>query len=1452
MTLSHSFRFALTVLNFSACFMGFVISGKAQVKQRVKKPVAGTATFSWFTDSLSKSARPARLPAIINNGMNRPTGITATCNTSTFYMHLTATAGKKINLREIQTMTDGNYLLAGNVTLPNAEQEGLLCALSNAGAVISQKQVRINNRPTTLFNIKTMMNGQVAMAGIVHETTDQVFVALLNSDLSVNWLKTVAVTGPVSTALDVVTDNKLYVAVQTTNAVNHFILDSTGLMGWSKMINITGLDSLAGIGHNGFSELTLSLNCTSGGKKQVQLFTADEASGNILSAGILGDGTAENITGRAVSFNNRIITTGITKTNTGQFQLSRQIMFNAVRTETLHTYNLPATIDFNITSAQDNAGDVMGFCFPATGKLLFLRHFAGYQVAPEHSVTYNVPAGSTIAGVTRSMNDGGYLFALNTIASGESILIKTDSIGTLAGCNYQSISINYTENINVPNTTFTITSNTVTGNPQAVNVTENSVSLLTQFDCNQSYCPTLPPEDTCLASYFKTYRSNSYVGGFGTYGLMRNNRHLLVTSRLDRTIGDMNSVSYGLALYEENGSFIKGITVFHGNNSVPMEIKKVDDQHVLLMGYSSVAGNPNYTFTLVNDNLQIIWSRSLNVTTGSTIFANGLVTTDKDGNIYVFSQSGGYFENTVKVGVHKMDAAGNSMWTKLYDVQATHLLGILATTTNTSLILVAEGPDRGSISLNINKVTGELLNVYHYESNSGNYATSGLLKFENDRIMYAGTTRENNFVMGIFDTTGKPVKFAKIPELVGLRATTARDNKLYALCDYFNGVETKELLIKADSSLSFDFINEFDFIRPGYPSGMEISDAGNIYAPGNYFFGGANSVYVDATLRKFDTRGLTGICNYRPRTPITSNINLQTTAVGFTTLPDGIMVGALVPVSFIPDANGNQVGELVCSSTTNCNSITLTGSNKVCQLNQPFIFKASRNAGCIVKPGWLYDTAFVVLQMVDDTTAEIKFKKTGSTWIKLQLNAGCSFSADSMLVQVQSSPAVFSLGNDTAICKGSSIVLNAGGGFNSYRWQDGSSNPAITVTQPGVFFVTVDNVCGNVYTDTINVQLVNMPVLNIGIDTSICTGDTLHLNASAGFNQYTWKPAASITGQGVTVGIYTLQNIAVTAIATTTEGCQGYDTLALSIKTARPVLLGNDTGLCTGDSLMLSAGAGYLQYTWSTGAVSAGISVQQAGTYSVIATDINGCKAKDTLQLQLYPLPKPMLGNDFNICKGSQRQLDVGNFNRYLWQDGSTGRYFNASTAGSYWVQVADVHSCTASDSIRLINLLPLPADFLKAADSICQFEKITISSLKNFTSYLWSTGSIQPSITADAPGLYTLRVTDGDGCAGTDSILIRHKDCLAGVLIPTAFTPNRDSRNDVFKATVHGNLLMYRLEIFNRFGEIVFSTNDPQKGWDGTHKGSALPAAAYTWQCFYQFAGQFARYSKGSLVMIR
>ena len=708
--------------------------------------------------------------------------------------------------------------------------------------------------------------------------------------------------------------------------------------------------------------------------------------------------------------------------------------------------------------------------------------------------------------------------------------------------------------------------------------------------------------------------------------------------------------------------------------------------------------------------------------------------------------------------------------------------------------------------------------------------------------------------MGTFDTTGKPIKLKSFEAQSSImRSATVKSGKLYAMYNYFNGSTLKDVLLKADTALSLEFIHEFDIIRFGFPVGMALSDEGNIYVAGNHSYGGVFNAYYDPVLKKYDANGVIGTCPYDTYTPPINDVDLNTQTLTYRSLPVNMFTEINIPVSFVPDTYGQQVSEILCSSTPLCTAVKLTGSNAICRLNEPFIYTAQRNASCNIKPTWFYDTAFVSLQTPTDSTAFVSFKQTGTTWLKVKLNAGCSSYTDSMLIQIQKSPAIFDLGNDTVICKGSMLQLNAGKGFNSYQWQDGSLDSILKVTQPGKYYVRVDNICGDIFRDTINITEVKLPVFSLGNDVSLCKGDTLQVAIGNNFSSYIWQPSAIIEDNGTFVNIFPVKDETITLIATTAEGCKKYDTLGISVLVPKPVSLGNDTSFCSGNSLTIFADTGYMQYAWSNGSTAAAVTVKQAGTYSVTVIDNNGCKAKDTVVvLPLYTVPQPSLVNNFNLCMGDQKQLDPGNFNTYLWQDGSTARYYNVSTIGTYIVAVTNTHACFAMDSVTVSAILPLPKDFLVAVDSICQYEKLPIIANDMFSSYRWSTGSVQSSIMIDAPGRYWLSVKDINGCQGSDTVSIHLKDCFNGIFVPNAFTPNNDLHNDFFKATVYGVLVSFRLEIFNRFGQKVFSSIDPQLGWDGKFKNTLQPVGGYVWQCRYQFSGKLATSKKGTVLLIQ
>ncbi len=293
----------------------------------------------------------------------------------------------------------------------------------------------------------------------------------------------------------------------------------------------------------------------------------------------------------------------------------------------------------------DNAGDALGYFLPASGQLIFIKHFSYNNTAPEFCREYAVLNASSIAGIARSF-DGGFLFGLNSTTADHIILIKTDSIGTLPTCGYQTLTINSTETILEPNTPIAA----FTVNPTSIGinapVTDIASAYAPSFDCREYFCPKDPLEDSCLSTYYKTFRSNSYVDVISQYHLLRGNKQFIATARYDRILGGMNQITYGLKILNEKGALLKAVSVYDNTSSLPIKAIPVDSQYVALVSNVSFNNQPRYNVTIVDEDLQQVWSKTFSP---SGWYAGGMtigdIHRDAEGNYYFISCNLGFMEN---------------------------------------------------------------------------------------------------------------------------------------------------------------------------------------------------------------------------------------------------------------------------------------------------------------------------------------------------------------------------------------------------------------------------------------------------------------------------------------------------------------------------------------------------------------------------------------------------------------------------------------------------------------------------------------------------------------------------------------------------------------------------------------------------------------------------------------
>jgi gliding motility-associated-like protein len=912
----------------------------------------------------------------------------------------------------------------------------------------------------------------------------------------------------------------------------------------------------------------------------------------------------------------------------------------------------------------------------------------------------------------------------------------------------------------------------------------------------------------------------------------------------------------GLKTFTETGEFIKGVSVWQDGIPAAFYTRKMTDSTIMLISYASPAsGIAKYTFTLVTDNLDIVWTNSFQTSNSGDFYSSGAfigadVHRDAEGNYYFVGNNLGFMEPT-RVSVYKMDATGNPLWLKNYELNSGGvLLTANAISTSTSLILFVAGSPR-SITVRLDKKTGQLLNSFIFQHQSSGSIYHRLVKFDNDRIYYAGDNKEK-FLMGTFDTLGRPIKLREIADASNLRAGDVKDGMLYATA-FSSNAPVQNVLLRADSNLNLSFYNKFTPIRWGYPAGLQVSNEGNIYIAGN-FFTATNTSYSSPFLSKYNSDGELGTCVFGAFTPTVKDIDPQTTTLSYSPVNRTFQTPAVV-ISFSPDMDGQQVDEILCSSKPECTSIDIDGEPVACHLNEDYTVSVLKNAECTLAPQWFFDSAYVRLHHTTDTTGVFRFIKTGTTWIKVKLNAGCSSYYDSIAVKAYDALAKLDLGKDTILCPNNSMTLKAGKGFSMYSWQDGSSDSLFTVNSPGTYFVEVQNACGIILRDTVIVSP-HPPIPFTSLQDRVkCNSDTIHLNADDGFLNYSWSPNynMNVVNQSKVVvnpkldTVYTLK-------AEKIQGCFIYDTVYIKVNYSLPISLGKDTSFCTGDSLVLDAGAGFVNYTWNTGTNAKAITVKNKGTYTIAATGNNGCISFDTLKvISLYANPSVQLAKDSLLCFGESKILDAGiGYKQYSWSNGNTTQKIASKQTGKYFVSVIDNNGCKASDTTMITRILDLPHDFLSDDTSLCTYSKINLSPQNNYNSYQWSTSANTRVINIDKAGIYWLKVTDQYGCKGVDSIIIHPKQCMEGFYIPNAFTPNKDGKNDVFRPLIFGDVTKYHFTIYNRWGEKVYESTEPGEGWNGKYNSLEDKTSVFVWTCEYQLQNQPLKFEKGSVTLIR
>lgn len=494
------------------------------------------------------------------------------------------------------------------------------------------------------------------------------------------------------------------------------------------------------------------------------------------------------------------------------------------------------------------------------------------------------------------------------------------------------------------------------------------------------------------------------------------------------------------------------------------------------------------------------------------------------------------------------------------------------------------------------------------------------------------------------------------------------------------------------------------------------------------------------------------------------------------------------------------------------------------------------------------------------------YTDTGVFIYKLIVNPGQSCS-DSTTQTLKLYPGFYPAFNVDGQCINSSIIFTDKsttnyGSVNSWSWNFGApatygdtlqaKNPSYIYTQSGNYEVqlTVGNSKGCSKSITKTVPIKTQPDFSVNNDTLICSIDTLQLTA-IGNGSISWTPAYNINNQNSFTPLVS-PKVPTTYYATLNEsrGCIGTDSVFVNVVNKVSLSLTPDTTVCLTDTVRLNPISDGLHYLWTPAntilndtAKYAQVVPVQNTNYHVVSS-IGKCSSAANINVKPIPYPQANAGNDTTVCFPATVQLHGSGGSIYNW---APPIFLNNSQIAnpvskplesvSYLLQVNDALGCP-KPSYDVINItVEKPVADAGPADTVIVVNQPLQLNGTGAQFYSWtpSTGLNNPDISNPVAILtesqkYTLQVKTLAGCTAKDTIYVTVYKVLPDLYVPDAFTPNGDGKNDIFRPIPIGIKKLNFFKVYNRLGQLVYSTNIQKAGWDGTFKGQPQDPGVFVW----------------------
>jgi len=520
------------------------------------------------------------------------------------------------------------------------------------------------------------------------------------------------------------------------------------------------------------------------------------------------------------------------------------------------------------------------------------------------------------------------------------------------------------------------------------------------------------------------------------------------------------------------------------------------------------------------------------------------------------------------------------------------------------------------------------------------------------------------------------------------------------------------------------------------------------------------------------------------------------------------------------------------------------------------------------------------------------YSAAGVYTIKLVVNRGDNC-ADSTTSTLRVFPGFFPAFTDnTPSCKGVPISFNdisttAYGAINSWKWDFGApgladtsrqKNASFTYSASGTYGVSLIVGSDRGCIDTLEkvITILDKAPYTLTNDTLICNIDTLQLNfTTPNPGTIIWSPNYMISNVNsfsplVSPDVTTKYYVSYAD----NFGCTAVDSVLVRV-VDRVTLTGMaDTVICRTDPVTLSISSDGLQYEWTPAATLSNASIQSPvatpvaplTTYHVIAR-IGKCFSEEDINISTVPYPVANAGQDSTICFGNSIQLNASGGSIYSWSPKIFLNNPNIPNPVSqnpqqdiqYIVTVRDVLGCPKPvNDTMLLSVVKIIADAGSADTNVVLGQPLLLNATGS-TGYEWTPNTwlsdpaiFNPIALPQESIAYVVKVSNAQGCFDTDTINVRLFKTDPDLLVPTAFSPDNDGLNDIFRPIVIGMKSLNAFRVYNRWGQLMFSTTQVNNGWDGTFKGAPQSAGTFVWEAEgVTYLGRKIK-KKGSVILIR